>query len=318
MGIQHRTDPAKSNRVYPPLPLVSGDEVIQQQPDQTALTERYVEKAIDFIRKSKEDPFFLYFAHMHVHLPLYAAEQFYKNSINGDFGACMASVDWSVHAITDELKRLGKYEDTILIFTSDNGSRADHGASNHPLKGKKATVWEGGIRVPCVVHWKGHIKEGVRINSIASNIDLLPTLAAITGGKLSDNQIDGVDVSALFYGEDRAVRTQMIYYRNTILSAVRKDQMKLHLNRDGEAVCELYDLENDISEENDIASQNPEIVEELSKLAEEYRYKLGDSFYHISGTENRDCNITENAIALTAYDENHPYIIAMYDKPDCG
>ncbi len=190
MGMQKGREDFKE---YPPLPLISGDEVIEEQPCQESLTERYTERCIDFIRKSKNCPFLLYFAQMHTHLPLYSAAQFEKNSENGDYGACMAETDWSVAAIVSELKKQGIYQDTLIIFTSDNGSRGDHGASNYPLKGRKFTTWEGGMRVPMIMCWEGHIPGGQVCRSIISHIDLLPTLASLIGESPGEKKIDGVD-----------------------------------------------------------------------------------------------------------------------------
>lgn len=143
-GIQEELD-----KRYPPLPLIYNDKVIQEQPDQRSLIERYVEHANMFIRENKGKSFFLYFAPLQVHLPLYAPLRFVDESQNGDFGACVAAVDWALAAMVQELKYQGIYENTLLIFTSDNGSRGDHGASNAPLRGRKGFTYEGGMRVPC-------------------------------------------------------------------------------------------------------------------------------------------------------------------------
>ena len=315
MGMQvGKTDFVKN----PPLPLLSGDEVVEQQPDQTCLTERYVAECISFIKENRDKPFFLYFAQMHVHLPLYAPHHFVETSENGDFGACMADVDWSVKALLYELKRLGIYEDTMLIFTSDNGSRGDHGACNAPLRGTKFTVWEGGQRVPFIVHWKGHVQEGMVVNSMASNIDLLPTFAAMLDMPLQGKKIDGVDVSRLLLGEDAPVRTEFCYYQDKNLAAIRKDNWKLHRARKDEKVCELYDLEADLSETTDVADQHPEVVARLETLAQQYAAELGDEIHGVTGAEIRPCLCVDNPKTLTEYDENHPYIVALYDKGDVG
>ena len=129
---------------YPPLPLLMEEEVLEAQPDQRSLTERYVEQAVRFMRKNRENPFFLYMAHMHVHLPHYAPERFERESRNGEYGAAVACVDWATGVLLHELKRLGLDEDTLVVFTSDNGSRGDRGGSNAPLRGSKGTTWEGG------------------------------------------------------------------------------------------------------------------------------------------------------------------------------
>lgn len=316
MGRQERENKAFAE--MPPLPLLSGDEVIEEQPDQESLTERYVEKCIRFMRKNRENPFFLYFAQMHVHLPLYAAHHFVKASENGDFGACMASVDWSVAALLAELKRLGVYEDTMIIFTSDNGSRGDHGACNAPLRGTKFTVWEGGMRVPFIVHWKGHAKEGAVVENMASNIDLLPTFASLLGMPLHGGPIDGVDVSELLMGRDEPARREMLYYRDKNLAALRVGKWKLHRTFEGRPNPGLYDLEADIGETNDLYQDHPEIVTELEARAQELSAQLGDECHGVTGSEIRPCLRVPNPKPLTEYDENHPYIVALYDKSESG
>ena len=255
---------------------------------------------------------------MHVHLPLYAPHHFVLTSENGDFGACMADVDWSVKALLYELKRLGIYEDTLLIFTSDNGSRGDHGACNAPLRGTKFTVWEGGQRVPFVVHWKGHVREGAVVEQMASNIDLLPTFAAMLGMPLGGRKIDGVDVSRLLLGENTPVRTEFCYYQDQNLAAFRAGNWKLHRARKEEQVCELYDLDADLGETTDVSEKYPEIVARLEQRAQEYAAKLGDEIRGVKGGEIRPCLCVENPKTLTEYDENHPYIVALYDKGDVG
>lgn len=317
MGMQRRKDP--NFPAMPPLPLLSGDEVIEQQPDQEGLTERYVEQSIRFLRKNKDTPFFLYFAQMHVHLPLYAAHHFSAASENGDFGACMASVDWSVAALVAELKRLGIYEDTLLIFTSDNGSLAANGASNAPLRGTKHTVWEGGLRVPFIVHWKGHAKEGTVVRNMASNIDLLPTFAALLGKELPRNRpIDGVNVLPMLLGEDKPAREEMCYFQGKNLAAFRKGRYKLHRTAKGEPNPGLFDLEEDVSEAVDISGKQPQLVAELEKRAREVAALLGDECAGVAGEEVRPCLCVEDPKPLTEYDENHPYIVALYDKSEAG
>ncbi len=184
-GLPYSNDMAinEVNKQFPPLPLLHGTDVIEQQPDQRSITERYTEKSIEFIRDSQNQPFFLYLGHMHVHLPLYAPQVFEKKSRNGDYGACVMAIDWSTGAIVEALKKYGVYQNTMIIFTSDNGSRNDFGESNGILRGSKRETWEGGQRVPFIVHWAGHIEPAVN-SAIISSLDLLPSLAVIAGGEL--------------------------------------------------------------------------------------------------------------------------------------
>lgn len=165
MGIQLRKNKSIN---YPPLPLMEDDEVIEEQPDQRSLTERYVEQCTRFIRTNRRKPFFLYLAHMHVHLPLFSNLRFEKESQNGEFGAAMAEIDWACECILLELKKQKIYENTLIIFTSDNGSHSTHGASNFPCRGGKHFTWEGGIRIPCIMHWKGKLREDTISDQIIS------------------------------------------------------------------------------------------------------------------------------------------------------
>ncbi len=189
----------------PPLPLILDGEVVEQQPDQASLTDRYVAEAVGFIRQTEDQPFFLYLAHMYVHLPIYVQEHFAEASGNGVYGAAVAAIDWATSVILDELEAQGIAENTIVIFTSDNGSLGDNpppmgsqepiGASNDPLRGTKGTTWEGGQRVPGIVRWPARIAAGRTSDEIVTAMDLYPTLAALCGATApTDRVIDGRDI----------------------------------------------------------------------------------------------------------------------------
>ncbi len=309
-----RDDPENS----PPLPLIFGSEVIEEQPDQRSLTERYVEKCVEFIRENQSNNFFLYFAQMHVHLPHYAAERFVMESENGDFGACVASADWASGALIFELEKLNLLDNTIVIFTSDNGSRGDRGASNFPLKGGKFTTWEGGLRIPFIMYWKGKLAPSLN-DKMISHMDLLPTFASILGEKLGGKKIDGLDLSAMLLDGAESARDNFVYYASgSRLEAVRKRNWKLHFYKSGKPVQLLFDLDSDISEDINVYNEHPDIVEELTRIYLDYREKLGDTLTKITCSENRPCGVVENPVTLTVYDPDHPYIIAEYDKNDVG
>lgn len=318
----------------PPLPLIRDDEVIQEQPDLRALTERYAEEAVRFIRDNGDEPFFLYFAHMYVHLPLYAPENMVSESENGDYGACVAGVDWVASVILDELKRQGLDDETLVIFTSDNGSRMqDQGGSNGALRGIKGTTWEGGQRVPCIMRWPGKIPAGEVRNQVAASIDFFPTLAAVAGADVpGDRMIDGLDISDLMFGEAGAEpvespRKEFFYYNENNLEAVRAGKWKLHvLKRDyylpederDVVISELYDLESDIGETNNLFDDHPEVVAELTALLESCRKDLGDEATGVVGANARPSGHVDNPDTLTHYDPEHPYIFAEYDKGERG
>lgn len=229
MGRQRRTwAPVEEvDKDFPPLPLLEDEEVVQEQPDQRGLIERYVERGIRFMRGAKGRPFFLCLAPLQVHLPLYAPERFVAESENGDFGACVAAADWALGALVQELKRLGQFENTLIIFTSDNGSRGDHGASNGVLRGAKCSTWEGGQRVPCVMRWPGVTPEGVQCRAVASQIDFLPTFASLAGAAVPDDRmVDGRDMSALIKNGAGEGRGEFRYYAAETLEAIRIGEWK--------------------------------------------------------------------------------------------
>ena len=304
----------------PPLPLVRDKEVIQEQPDQRSIAERYTEDAVKFMRENKETPFFLYLAHMQVHLPLYAAEKFVKESKNGDYGACVASIDWSTKVIFDELKELGIDEKTIVIFTSDNGSRLQNqGGSNGNLRGGKGQTWDGGQRVPCIIRWPGKINEGQQTDALSTTMDFLPSITKLIGGNLPSKKIDGIEMSDLFFSnENSSKRDSFLYYNEDELEAIRYKNWKLHFKKEDKLINELYDLDNDISEKVNLYSSHKEIVSKLSILADEFRKSLGDKYLDIKGEEVRPANRIDNPKPLTEYDENHPYMYAEYDKGERG
>ena len=304
----------------PPLPLVRDKEVIQEQPDQRSIAERYTEDAVKFMRENRETPFFLYLAHMQVHLPLYAAEKFVKESKNGDYGACVASIDWSTKVIFDELKELGIDENTIVIFTSDNGSRLQNqGGSNGNLRGGKGQTWDGGQRVPCIIRWPGKINEGQQTDALSTTMDFLPSITKLIGGKLPLKKIDGIEMSDLFFSnENSSKRDSFLYYNEDELEAIRYKNWKLHFKKEDKLINELYDLDNDISEKVNLYSSHKEIVNKLSILADEFRKSLGDKYLDIKGEEVRPANRIDNPKPLTEYDENHPYMYAEYDKGERG
>ena len=328
MGRQSSTHPALPE--MPPLPLLRDDVVTEQQPDQTTLTDRYVAEAIKFMRSASDRPFLLYLAHMHVHLPLYVHERFHADSRNGAYGAAVAAIDWATGEIVDELERLGLTDDTIVIFTSDNGSLGDRpaplggpnpiGGSNLPLRGFKGTTFEGGMRVPMIVRWPGRVPAGEVSDQLSASIDLFPSLATVCGANVPDDRvIDGIDLAELFFGDSaNSDRNHLVYYRGNDLEAVRDQRWKLFVARERAECCELYDLVNDPSENVDVASSNPNVVERLNDFADIVRHDLGDRRLNIIGSGVRQIGRVENPSPLTQYDPDHPYVIAEYDLPERG
>ncbi|MDC7233990.1 MAG: sulfatase [Spirochaetales bacterium] len=305
---------------WPPLPLLEGEEVVQQQPDQSGLTERYAYESLRFIREHSETPFFLYLAHMYVHVPLFVPRHFLERSENGGYGGAVECIDWVCGLLFKELEAQGIAENTLVIFTSDNGSRArGEGGSNAPLRGTKTTSWDGGFRVPCIMRWPGVIPEGVKCSELTTAMDFLPTISSLLNIEVSEDRIiDGKDISQLMKNpeNEKSPHQTFAYYFANSLHAIRNDRWKLHFFRDGKGVKELYDLHNDSEENRNQYDNHPEIVEELEKAALVYRKEIGDSSTATRGTCTRPCGYKEGARPLTSYDSSHPYMVAMYDLAD--
>ncbi|WP_040494515.1 sulfatase family protein [Ilumatobacter nonamiensis] len=314
----------------PPLPLISDGEVVEQQPDQTSLTDRYVTEALDFIRRSNGQPFFLYLAHMYVHVPIYVQDRFAEASSNGAYGAAVAAIDWATSVILDELDARGIAENTIVIFTSDNGSLGDNpppfgsgeplGASNDPLRGTKGTTWEGGQRVPGIIRWPKRIAPGRTSDAVLTAMDLFPTLATLCGADVpTDRTIDGHDISALLFDDDvPSPHDAFFYYWMNDLEALRSGRWKLHFSKRGTEHRALYDLDTDIGETTDIIDDHPDVVARLDAVAETARATMGDARLGREGSDVRPIGRVDDAAPLTTYDPAHPYVVAEYDLPDRG
>ncbi|MGI8754959.1 MAG: sulfatase-like hydrolase/transferase, partial [Acidimicrobiales bacterium] len=303
-----------------PLPLLLDDDVIEQQPDQASLTERYVTEGVRFLRDAADDPFFLYLAHLYVHVPIYVQERFARRSTNGAYGAAVESIDWATDVLVRELDRLGLADDTLVVFTSDNGSRAVDGGSNLPLRGTKGTTWEGGMRVPGIVRWPGRIAAGRSSAEVATAMDLYPTLAGLCGADLpTDRTIDGRDITALLTDADaQSPHESFAYYWMDDLEAVRAGRWKLHFAKHGQPMTALYDLDADPAESTDMAGDQPGVVAELESRAESYRRSLGDALHGRTGDDVRPVGRVADPVTLTTYDPDHPYYLAEYDLTDRG
>jgi len=300
---------------YPPLPLIDGNKKVKEirtLKDQGTLTTIYTERAVDFIKRNKDRPFFFYLAHSMVHVPLGVSDKFKGKSKQGLYGDVVMEVDWSVGEVLKALKENGLEDNTIVIFTSDNGpwlNFGNHAGSTGGLREGKGTSWEGGQREPCIIRWPGVVPEGVICNKLSSTIDILPTLAKITGAKLPDHKIDGVNILPLWEGvPDANPRDHFLYYyqRNS-LEAVRKGHWKLVLphsyrsyvgvlpGNDGfpgpyahdSTGLALYDLRRDPGEHYDVKELYPEVVEDIMPIVEAAREDLGDDLTKHKGKNRR-------------------------------
>ena len=312
---------------YPPLPLMLDDAVVEAQPDQATLTSRYLQESIRFMRENRDVPFFLYFAHMYVHLPIYVQERFAAASRNGSYGAAVACIDWAADVVLNELAALGLDDDTIVIFTSDNGALARPGeGSNAPLRANKGTTWEGGQRVPCIVRGPGRIPAGVDSSTMATAMDLFPTIAAWCGAELpADRVIDGQDLRDVLEGRTSdSPHDAFFYYMGSNLEAVRSGDWKLHVyktpnRRNGEGPIEqLYDLAADPGETTNVAGAHADVVARLHELLDRARRDLGDAVEGVEGSGRRPVGRVDNPVPLATFDPAHPYYMAEYDLADRG
>jgi arylsulfatase A-like enzyme len=308
----------------PPLPLMLNEGIIQQQPDQVSLTERYVEQSVRFIRENQDRPFFLYMTHMYVHVPLYVPDRFMRGSRNGLYGGAVSCIDWATEVILYELKALGLDEQTLVIFTSDNGARWTAKGGNDPLRGWKSTTWEGGFRLPCIMRWPGHIPAGSVCRVMITAMDFYPTLATIGGAEIpGDRIIDGQDIRYLIFsgGQGESPHDAFFYYKHGRIEAVRSGKWKLHVGKSEvgagyKPMQKLYDLEADPGESEDRYAAKPDVVAALMAKVEACRQDLGDETTGTIGKNVREPGRVENPQPMTAYDVNHPYIIEEYDLKD--
>jgi arylsulfatase A-like enzyme len=302
----------ESKNYYPPLPLIENETAIAHLEDQQELTSWYTYKSLEFIEKNQKKPFFLYLAHNMPHVPLYVSEKFKGKSEQGMYGDVMMEIDWSVGEIRKKLKELGLEENTLIIFTSDNGpwlSYGGHAGSKGNLREGKGTSWEGGIRVPAIFTWPGKIPAGKIQDQAAMTIDVLPTLAKITGSPLPELKIDGSNIWPLVMGEKADLKPYFAYYNRNELQAVIYGKWKLvfphtyrtipqgtELRNDGIPVkylnvklekASLFDLSKDPGETTDVSAQHPEILVQLNGFADQARADMGDALTGKEGIGNR-------------------------------
>jgi len=270
------------------VPLMQGEKVIEQPVDQSTITKRYTEEAIQFIETHKEQPFFIYLPHTMPHAPLHASEDFVGRSAHGIYSDAIEELDWSTGKILDYLQAEGLAENTFVFFTSDNGGALHHGGVNKPLRAGKGTTWEGGMRVPGIAWWPGTVPAGRTSDALATVMDFMPTYHQLVTGKPFDSTtIDGHDLSPLLKGQTQYTPYKAFYYYDRDqLQAVRSGKWKLHLplqnrfkahhtDNGFEIGAELYDLTADIGEQQNVADQHPDVVETLTDLAAQAHVAFG-------------------------------------------
>jgi len=280
-----------SNDMSPCL-YMSGDEAGNKVVNQDSITYTYTVKALDFIERNKEQPFFLYLAHNMPHVPLAASASFRGKSANGLYGDVIEELDWSIGQILNKLEQLGLDENTIVIFSSDNGpwlTEGPLGGVATPLFQGKGTIWEGGQRVPAIIRWKGKIAPDTVYENLVTMLDWFPTLINWAGGKIpSDRMIDGKDISPVLLGSPEEQEREFPYIESGKVIAYRKGDWKLVLpekKRAGNYWVEdvpahdtlLFNLRQDISEEIDLLSDYPEKAKELSAALSAFEETIKDA-----------------------------------------
>ncbi len=297
------------------VPLLRDDEVAELLEDegQRRVTREYTEEAVEFIERNKEKPFFLYLPHTAMHVPLFPHQDFVGQSKNGTYGDWVEEVDWSVGQVLDALRRLKLEENTLVVFTSDNGpwaSKGPAGGVSGPLRGSKGCTLEGGVREPTIAWWPGRIEAGTASDAITGTTDILPTFVSLAGGKVRDDvKIDGCNISSLMLSQaTESSREAWFYYQGTKLQAVRSGPWKLAVTPQslGMGIKEkpedlqvpgvrLYNLDEEIGEVTNVAEQNPEVVARLQKLIDEMAADIGSGQ---SGPGVRPVGSVENPVTL--------------------
>jgi arylsulfatase A-like enzyme len=294
---------------FPPLPLMNDHSILELEPDQCTLTESYTKKAIDFIRSNKEQQFFLFLSHMYVHTPLHPPSEYLEKSLNGAYGAEVEHLDDCTGRIIDELRELRLDENTLVIFTSDNGAAEGAGGVNSPLRGWKNSTWEGGLRVPCIMRWPNRIASGTECKEVITAMDLYKTIAHLAQVEApKDRILDSKDLSPLFWAQQSQwhPRKYFLYYNGDNLEAVRMGKWKLHMEPKL-----LFDLEVDVGEQKNIIKHHPDIIEEIYQYVKIAQQDLGDRRHRIIGNNCRPAGWVNTPKPLV--DCVDPNVQAAYD-----
>jgi arylsulfatase A-like enzyme len=274
---------------YYNVPLIENNEIIERPVDQTTITKRFSDKAIEFIKKNKEDNFFIYLAHNLPHIPLYASDDFLGKSKRGLYGDVIEEIDHGIGLIMEELKKNNLDKNTIIVFTSDNGPWLPfetHSGSAGLLREGKGTTWEGGQRIPGIF-WGAGIKPGV-INDLGSTMDIFPTLLEMSNTSMVDDRImDGISIKNTLLKHEPSKRETIFYYRSREIYAIRYGEFKAHLitqgaynypkGSDRKFILDkplLYNLNIDPSEKYNVADKNPKILVEINKILEKHKKNL--------------------------------------------
>ena len=307
----------KGPNAYPDLPLFENDKIVNNAvtpEDQKQFTRLFTKRATDFIKENRNNPFFIYLAHPQPHVPLFVSDKFEGKSNQGLYGDVMMEIDWSVGRLVHTLDSLNLTEETLVIFTSDNGpwlNYGNHAGTTGGLREGKGGTFEGGQRVPCIMKWKGTIPQGEIRNNIVSGIDILPSIASIVDANLPEHKIDGTNMAPVIYGNQNSNprETFYYYYRRNNFQAIRHGKWKLVFEHGGRSYegfepgkngmpgkvnfnhpfkKGLYNLRRDPGERYNVIDYHPEIVQKLETLANKARMDLGDELQKNEGKNRRN------------------------------
>jgi arylsulfatase A-like enzyme len=258
-----------------PVHLYEDEKVAQTQVDQARITELYTDRAIDFIERHTDEPFFVYLAHTMPHIPLHVEPGFSGRSRGGTYGDTIECIDYHLGRLLDVLEHVGLSEQTLVMVTSDHGPWFE--GSTGGLRGRKIETWEGGLRMPFVAQWPGQIAPGSVCEEPACFVDLLPTIVTLAGGSLPTGRpIDGIDIGPALHGEPIPEREALYFFQYWTLNAVRSGRWKLHIDRHGHPnpdtreLPQLFDLETDPTESYNVVNREPEVLARLMMLAQRF------------------------------------------------
>jgi len=267
------------------IPLMRNTEIIERPANQHTITKRYTNEAIEYIKEHKENPFFIYLAYNLPHVPLFASEEFEGKSKRGLYGDVVEEIDHNVGRVMEALKEQGIAENTIVVFTSDNGPwlvMDEEGGSAGLLRDGKGSTWEGGMREPGIFWSPGNIKPGI-VTELGSTMDLFTTFSKLAGVELPDDRVlDGEDLSSTLFEGKASPRETMFYYRGDELYAVRYGSYKAHYvtqsayaeDREAHETPLLYNVDVDPSEKYEISAKHPEVITAINKIVEEHNKNL--------------------------------------------
>ena len=283
----------KGDRGFPPIPLYRGTKIVEQPADLASLPERFVDESVKFIAENKDKPFFLHLSNIETHTPWFVSKRFQGKSKAGTFGDAVECMDWMVGEVLDAVKKHGLEKKTLIVFTTDNGplvkkyeeleacygeyAKVDTTRTHVVRDGKYQARYEGGIRVPFIARWPGQIPAGTTSAEVAAGFDLYTTFATVAGAEIpKDRVIDGRNILSLLKGEAKSPHAAFFGIQNKQIASARQGPWKIVLSAAAEKAAQLYNLDEDLAEKNDLASTHPEIVDRLKGIVEQARRNFQD------------------------------------------